>query len=180
MNELSLHILDIASNSTAAGASVVEITVDEDIALNRLTITIKDDGKGMDSQLLSRVRDPFTTSRTTRGVGMGIPLFENAAVSCGGGFDIKSEPNKGTVVTAWFEHNHIDRQPLGDIVSTLVTLITGNPDVDFVYCQKTCRDTFRFDTKEIKTILKDTPINTPEVVLWLQKYLREGLNTLRR
>lgn len=179
MKELSLHILDIANNSTAAGASLVEITVDEDIKGNRLSISIKDNGKGMSGEFLAKVRDPFTTSRTTRKVGMGIPLFENAAVSCGGGFEILSELGVGTTVNAWFVYDDIDRQPIGDMPSTITTLIRGTPEIDFAYIHIVNGETFRFDTREIKNILQDAPIDAYEVVKWLEEYMIEGLNTLR-
>ncbi|MDR0405744.1 MAG: ATP-binding protein [Clostridiales bacterium] len=178
MKELSLHILDIAGNSTAADAALVEITVTEAAAANRLTITVKDDGRGMSAEFLAKVRDPFTTTRTTRGVGLGIPLFERAAVSCGGGLDVTSAEGGGTTVTAWFEYDHIDRQPLGDMPSTLTTLISGNPRVDFVYRHSTDGGAFTLDTRQIKGILGDAPIDTPEVIQWLGGYIAEGLGTL--
>lgn len=180
MKELSLHILDIANNSVAAGASLVEIIVSEDIAKNRLTITVKDNGAGMSPKTLSKAKDPFSTSRATRNVGLGIPLFENAARSCGGGFDIKSQLGEGTIVTAWFEHNHIDRQPLGDMASTFVALVTESAEIDFIYRHIICDRIFEADTKDVKNKLQKVPINTPDVVLWLQEYINEGINTIRR
>lgn len=180
MKELSLHILDIVNNSTVAGASLVEITVDENTVDNRLTITIRDNGKGMDEDFLAKVRDPFTTSRTTRKVGMGIPLFENAAMSTGGGFDIYSKIGEGTSVIAWFVYDHIDRQPIGDVPSTLITLIRGTPNVDFSYSHSVDGEVFKLDTREIKKILGDVPIDSYEVAQWIKEYVIEGINSLRR
>ncbi|MCK9478793.1 MAG: ATP-binding protein [Firmicutes bacterium] len=180
MKELSLHILDIANNSVAAGASLVEITVDEDIENNRLSITVKDNGTGMSPEALSGVTDPFSTSRKTREVGLGVPLFANAARQSGGGIDISSQLGEGTVVTAWFMHNHIDRQPLGDIASTFVALVTESANIDFIYRHILYDKIFEADTREIKDKLKQVPINTPEVVLWLKDFIIEGINTLRR
>lgn len=179
MKELSLHILDIANNSVTAGACLVEITVDEDTKSNLLTITVNDNGSGMSKELLLKVRDPFTTSRTTRPVGMGIPLFELAAKSCGGGFDIKSELGIGTTVIAVFMHNHIDRQPLGDMASTVTTLISGNPQIDFVYRHIINGKKFELDTSKVKEILLEVPIDSFEVISWIRDYINEGLNTIR-
>ena len=122
MKELSLHILDIVKNSVKAKADLIEIKIDEDRAGNRLVIEIIDDGCGMSEEFLKRVRDPFTTTRTTRKVGMGIPLFEMAAVMAGGSFDISSKVGEGTKVAAVFAYDSIDRAPLGDMVGTMQTI----------------------------------------------------------
>lgn len=180
MKELSLHILDIAKNATQSGASLVEITVDEDILKNRLTISIKDNGRGMSKELLQKVKDPFTTTRTTRSVGLGIPFFEMAAELCGGKLSIDSVEGKGTNITAWFEYDHIDRQPLGDMPSTIMAAVTGSPEVDFIYRHVICGKEFLLDTREIKKVLKGVPINNVEVATWLFEYVSEGLNMLRR
>jgi anti-sigma regulatory factor (Ser/Thr protein kinase) len=178
MNELSLHILDIAQNSITAGANLVEIVVTEDILANTLSISITDNGKGMSKEFLKKVRDPFTTTRTTRGVGMGISLFESAALSCDGIFDIISELGVGTKVIAQFLHNHIDRQPLGNIAETITTLIFGNPTLDFVYKYNLNGGTFEFDTRLIKETLSGAPIDTFEVILWIKEYINEGMEGL--
>lgn len=178
MKELSLHILDIVKNSVKAGASVIEIIIDEDIEKNLLTIKITDNGCGMSKEFLKRVKDPFSTTRTTRKVGMGISLFEAAAVQCGGKVDITSELGKGTEFTAVFEYNHIDRAPLGDMAGTMQTLISGSPGIDFLYRHTKCAKTFTFDTKEIKQVLGDVPIDTPEVLSWINDFIKEGLGEL--
>ncbi len=178
MKELSLHILDIAKNSTAAGASLVEITVEASHPDNCLTITIRDDGKGMSSEFLARVKDPFTTSRTTRKVGMGIPLFELSAMSSGGGLDITSASGEGTTVTAYFALDHIDRQPLGDVASTLTVLIQGSPAVDFLYRHTVDNAAFELDTRQVRQILQGVAIDGPDVIKWLYDYITEGINNL--
>jgi len=178
MKELSLHILDIVQNSITACATIVEIVVLEDITANILSISISDNGKGMSKEFLAKVRDPFTTTRTTRSVGMGISLFESAAVSCGGCFDISSELGVGTTVYANFLHNHIDRQPLGNIAETITTLIFGSPTIDFVFKYNTNGGIFEFDTRKIKDILSGTPIDALEVILWMKEYIKEGMEEL--
>ena len=133
MRELALHILDIAENSISAGADRVMMLVEENLTEDRPTIRIEDNGKGMDSETLARITDPFVTSRTTRRVGLGIPFFKAAAEACEGSFNIQSSPGKGTRVEVLFKHSHIDRMPLGDIVSTLQTLIIGTPDIHWIF-----------------------------------------------
>ncbi len=179
MKELSLNILDIAKNSVKAMATLVEIIIDENINDNLLTIVISDDGCGMSGEFLSRVRDPFTTTRTTRKVGMGIPLFELAANQAGGALDIKSELDKGTVVTATFLYDSIDRAPIGDIVGTIITLISGSPEIDFRYIHRINGSEFVFDTKEIKTVLGNVPLDSLEVLSWITDYISEGLNEIK-
>ncbi len=178
MTELSLHILDIVKNSTKAGATVVKVGVSESTEDNLITITITDNGCGMDEEFLSQVTDPFKTTRTTRKVGMGLSLFKEAANLTGGGFDITSEVGKGTVVTASFVRDSIDRQPLGDMASTMVTLIGGSPDTDFVYTHTFDGGEFTLSTAEVRNILGDVEITAPEILAWISGYIKEGLDEI--
>ena len=178
MRELSLNILDIAQNSLSAGAGLVTLTVDEDSGADSLTLRVEDDGRGMDADTLQRVRDPFYTTRTTRKVGMGIPLFRMAAEMTGGSLDIVSEPGKGTAVTASFSLSHIDRMPLGDMVGTVTALIRLNPGVDFVYRHTVDGRSFEMDTRELRAQLGDVPLSEPDVMEWIDGYLREQEESL--
>jgi len=174
MKELSLHLLDIAQNSVSAGARKIEIAVRESAEKDRTVLTVTDDGKGMSAEFLSRVADPFTTTRTTRKVGMGIPLFKLAAELTGGTFSIESTPGKGTTVTAVFVPSHIDMPPLGDVTGSMITLIQGSPQLDFVYRHKTDRGEFTLDTRELRRILGDVPLNEPEVLHWIRDFINEN------
>ena len=149
MEDLSLHILDIAENAIAAEAKTIEIRIDEDKEKDLLTIEIKDNGKGMDEQSAKMALDPFFTTGTTRRVGLGLPLLAQAARQSDGDFELTSVPNEGTAVKATFRLSHIDRQPIGDVAETLQTLIAGHPEIDFVYeLNKKNGSTYRFDTRE--------------------------------
>ena len=174
MREIALNILDIAENSVKAKASLIEITVTA--ADNILTVTITDNGKGMSKDFLEKVTDPFTTTRTTRKVGMGIPLFKDAAEMIGGSFEIESEPGRGTRVTARFVIDSIDRAPLGDISDTAVTLL--GPDIDFVWVYTVNGRSFTFDTREIKAELGDIPIDSPEIISFLRNLLKENIDSI--
>ncbi len=196
MRELSLHILDALQNSLEAGATLVELTVDEDLAADRLSITIRDNGRGMDEATLARVTDPFFTTRKTRRVGLGIPLFKAAAEHCNGDFTITSAPGKGTTLVATFQHSHLDRAPLGDMVGTLLSFILGGMcDMRYVHRKMREKGTegtkgtegiegaegtgeavqeFAFDTREIKAELGDVPLTHPAVREWLRQLLTEG------
>lgn len=174
LTELSLHVLDIANNSVKAGADFIELKIQIQRELDTLSITISDNGCGMNEQQLKQVEDPFFTSRTTRKVGLGIPFFKMAALGTGGKFQIRSTPGKGTFVFAEFVLSHIDRMPLGDINSTMHTLITMNPDIDFYYTY--CFDCkyFTLDTRQFREILNDLPLNVPEVSDYIKDYLKEN------
>lgn len=174
MTEISLNVLDVAENSTRAGASLVTITVVADSHVDRLTIGIEDDGCGMTQEQVERVTDPFFTTRTTRRVGLGIPFFKYAAESTGGSFSIVSTVGKGTCVTAAFSLSHIDRMPLGDITSTIHTLIVYHPETDFIYTYGYNGRSFTLDTRELKEILGDVPFDTPEVSAYMMEYLTEN------
>ena len=178
MKELSLHILDIAKNSVKAKASVIEIIISEDEETNLLTIEIKDNGCGMSKEFLETVRDPFSTTRTTRKVGMGIPLFEAAAVQCGGYVDITSEEGVGTEFKVFFEYNHIDRAPLGDMPGTMQVLISGSPEIDFIYRHEKNGKVFNMDTRELRQVLGEVPLDTPDVLAWIDGFIQEGLSEL--
>lgn len=176
MRELSLNILDLVQNSISADASLVRITVESRPKENILGVSISDNGRGMSSDVLSRVQDPFYTTRTTRKVGLGIPLFAQAATVCGGSLNMHSRPGAGTSLEAEFELDHIDRAPLGDIASTMVALIASNPEMDFVYEQKVGDMGFVFDTREIKSVLDGVPINDPTVLSWIKNYINDNTN----
>ncbi len=178
MKELSLHILDIAKNSVKAKASLIEIAISEDAEKNLLSITIADNGCGMSPEFLKTVRDPFSTTRTTRKVGMGISLFEAAANGSGGKLDIASKEGEGTTLTATFAHDHIDRAPLGDMAGTMVVLISGSPEIDFLYRHEKNGKSFAADTREFRQVLGDIPLDTPDVLSWIDGYIKEGLSDL--
>lgn len=174
MRELSLNILDIAQNSISAGAQLIEISVAEDTAKALLTVTVADNGCGMDDDQLRNVCDPFFTTRTTRKVGMGIPLFRLAAEQTGGKLDISSKKGEGTVISAVFHTDSIDFTPLGDIASTVTLLISMNTDRDFVYRREVDKNSFELDTRQMKKILDGVPLNEPEVVQWMKEYIEEN------
>ncbi len=178
MREISLHILDIVQNSVVAGATRIGVYVDEDIAADKLAVKITDNGCGMSKEFLEKVIDPFTTKRTTRKVGLGIPLFKTAAESTGGSFDIQSEVGKGTCVTAVFGYSHIDRQPLGDMADTMLGLFTSYESIDFLYQHKIGDKEFEVETAELKKVLDGVPFTTPEVYLRLSEFLKEGESEL--
>lgn len=179
MLEISLHILDIVNNSVKAEASLISVSVKEAIRENRLEISIEDNGCGMDEAFLAEVLDPFRTSRTTRKVGMGLSLFQAAAENTGGGLTIASQKGVGTKVDVHFVYDHIDRQPLGDMGETMLTLISGNETIDFVYTHAVNEKEFRLDTREIKQILGDeVSLGSPEIVMWLSDYIKEGLKEI--
>jgi len=178
MKELSLHILDIVQNSLGAKASLIEIDIEEDIKNDLLIIKIRDNGSGMDPDTIKKVMDPFFTTRTTRKVGLGIPLFAQAAQSCGGGLKIYSKKGKGTEIVASFTLSHIDRAPIGSMADTMVSLIAVWPNVDFVYKHSVGDRGFTLDTREIKKTLEDVPINNPMVIDWIKEFVNENLKEI--
>lgn len=172
-----MNILDIAENSVKAGAALVRITLDygDD---ETLSLSIEDDGGGMTPEALSQVSDPFFTSRTTRKVGLGVPLLKMAAEMTGGSFSIESEKGRGTSVKALFHTDHIDLVPLGDIGSTMSVLISANPDMDFICAIKRNGGEFTLDSREIKQILGGVPVNSPEVAVFIKEFTEENSREL--
>ncbi|MGN0795622.1 MAG: ATP-binding protein [Christensenellales bacterium] len=176
MRELALNILDIVENSVKADAKLVEIDV---IAKdNLLTIAIRDDGKGMSEEFLAKVTDPYTTTRTTRKVGMGLPLLKMEAEMAGGVFKIESKLGVGTTVTCCFEINHIDRPPLGDLGETMSTLLCNGDLVDYVLNYSVDEVGFTLDTRELKNELDGIPLDEPEVLLFVKNFIRENISQI--
>ena len=182
MKELSLNILDISENSAKAKASLIEIIIEE--TDGTLVIKISDDGVGMPEEVVNSVTNPFYTTRTTRSVGLGIPFLKLAAEQTGGSLDIRSVQKTengayhGTVVTARFNKNHIDFTPLGDCTATVTTLIMGHPEIDFLYIHKKGEKEVRLDTRELRAVLEDVPLDTYEVILWIKDNLTEQYNQI--
>ncbi len=175
MRELALNVLDITENSLRAGAKLVRIALNIRFAEDRFSIDIEDDGCGMDEEMLARVTDPFTTTRTTRKVGMGLPLFRYSAESAGGSFSIQSQKGKGTRVHAEYCIGHIDRIPLGDFGGVVLQLITMNPAVDFCVEVRSEEGEGLLDTRQFREILGDVPFTEPEVRAFLREYIQENL-----
>jgi len=190
MRELSLHILDALENSLEAGATAIELTIEEDMRADRLTITVRDNGRGMSEAQVDRIFDPFFTTRTTRHVGLGVPLFKAAAERCNGDLTVTSQPGEGTTLQATFQHSHIDRAPLGDIQGTLLAVIlaaaSGVPPHPVIpsearnlirnihYLHRVDGQEFEFSTADVRAELGKIPLTLPPVRKWLQKFIAEG------
>lgn len=174
MQELSLNVLDIVQNSIKAKASLISVIVTKKTADKTMSIIIDDNGCGMSEETLKRVVDPFYTTRTTRKVGLGIPFFKMSAEMTGGSFKIESKLKVGTTITANYNYDNIDMMPLGDMASTMVTLISVNPDIDFLYTYGIDSKAFTMDTREIKQILEGLPVNSNEVLTFIESFINEN------
>lgn len=180
MNELSLHILDICQNSIKANATLIEIIIEEDTPTNLYRITIHDNGHGMSDKTLSEVADPFFTTRTTRSVGLGVSLYKMAAELSGGSLSITSTINQGTSLIAEFQHNHIDRAPLGAIEDTLTILIMNEAEIDIYYKHVHNQKEYVLDTREIKQVLDGIPLTDYDIILWVKNNIKEGIMTIHK
>jgi hypothetical protein len=174
VRELSLHVLDIMENSIEAGASRINVLIEEDLKTDTMTIEVTDNGRGMSDELVKQVLDPFYTTRKTRHVGLGIPLLAAAARHCGGDLIIESEPARGTRVRATFRRSHIDRAPLGDMPAALLAVLLTERPVDLSYTHKVNDGEFQFDSSEVRRELEGIPLTHPKVRAWLFQALREG------
>jgi len=178
MKELSLHVYDLMENSIAANAKDIFLTIKDSLKDNIYHFTIVDNGKGMTPEFIARVTDPYTTTRTTRKVGLGLPLIKMNTENCGGGMRLASEVGKGTTLEFWFRHNHWDRPPMGDLVGTIVMLITQHEDIHFVYRHITDRDEFVLDTDEVKEALGGMSMNDLAIISYLKEMVAENLKEI--
>jgi hypothetical protein len=182
MREISLHILDIAENSVAAGASKIQVRVHEDHSSDQLITIIADNGKGMDAVTVAQVIDPFFTSRTTRKVGLGIPLLKAAAEACDGALTIQSSPGNGTEINVHFRYSHIDRMPLGDLASTFVSLLVAYPDIDWFFEYSNTSDlpdvpvrSFKFENESFKEALEGCSYSEPTILSYIRGLFENGI-----
>lgn len=180
MEDLSLHILDIAENSVEAQAKRIEIKISEDAKKDLLSLEIADDGKGMDKETLRKALDPFFTTKKVRRFGLGLSLLAEAARAANGKFHIESKPGKGTKVRAIFQMSHIDRKPLGDIARTLIAIIAGHPEINIRYRHQVNGSLYTFDAREIKSHLNGISITSPEAMKYIRNNIKQGLACLRR
>lgn len=178
MRDISLHVLDIAQNSISGDAKNIEITIKADSETGYIDFIMSDDGRGMDDEFLKSVIDPFVTTRTTRKVGLGIPMLKASCERTGGKFEIYSEKFKGTIVKASFCIENIDRIPLGDISETITGLVASQTDIEFLLNMQSMNGSFIFNTKEIKTIMNEVPINNLEVLSWIKEYINDGIKMI--
>jgi len=178
MQDISLHILDLVQNAVTAGSDLVKISIEDNPDTGLLTVSIEDNGAGMSEEQAARAVDPFYTTRSTRRVGLGIPMFKAAAEISGGCFELKSGEGRGTEIKAVFDQNNIDCPPLGKTGDTLISIILCNPGIDFIYTHSCGGSTFELDTRLIKNELGEVPINNPDVLNWIADYISQGLDEI--
>ena len=174
MRDISLHILDIAENSINAGAKNISIKIMEEIKKNLLTVEITDDGKGMNKEFAENAVSPFVTTRTTRKIGLGLPLLKAAAEIANGKFAIKSATGKGTKITAVFQLNHVDRKPVGSMAKTILSLAANNPETNIKYIRKQNGKKFMFDSGIFGKITDEDDFDVSTRLLDIKKYLKEN------
>ncbi|MGD9818788.1 MAG: ATP-binding protein [Desulfomonilaceae bacterium] len=180
MEDFSLHILDLAENGIGAGASLIKINVTEDTIEDKVIIEIEDNGKGMSPEFLNKALDPFVTTRTTRRVGLGLSLFQQSVQEADGEMLLTSQLGVGTKLVASMKHSHIDRKPMGDLAGTILCLIEGNSDVDFVFGYKVNERTYSLDTREIRAELDCISLNHPCVVQLIRENLVTGIKETKQ
>lgn len=179
MREIALHMMDIAENSISAGATRIVVRVEENTARDRLKISIEDNGRGMDDELVARVIDPFVTSRTTRRVGLGIPLLKAAAEACNGYLRINSALGKGTRLEVEFQRSHIDRMPLGDVAGTMLSLMVGSPQIHWVFQYSVDGNVYVFDDAPVKQELEGVSLTEPAILTFLRESLQDGVASVQ-
>jgi anti-sigma regulatory factor (Ser/Thr protein kinase) len=178
MRELTLHILDLVQNTIEAEATYATLDIEEDTVKNSLIIRVSDNGRGMDEKLRQLVIDPFTTTRTTRRIGLGLPLMDMSTKMCGGYLKIDSTPGVGTTVEAMYQRNHLDRPPLGNLIDTIKTILVGNPGFGFRYNHTVNEKKFSLAAQELAEALGEVDFSHPEVLTWLTDYLNENISIL--
>ena len=179
MQELSLHVLDIAENSAWANATLICIGLNLQTKEKTLLLEIKDNGTGMSEDELEKAANPFFTSRTTRDVGLGLSFLKQLAEQTDGSFGLSSTQGLGTTVTASFTLGHLDLPPLGDMPATVISLIQSNPETDFLYTITADEESFTLDTRELREMLQGVSLSQPQVAVFLREYMQENSNHIQ-
>lgn len=180
MEEIALHILDIVQNSIYANATFIKVVIIEQPVQNIFSFSVWDNGKGMTKDFVEQVKNPFHTTRTTRKVGLGIPLLDLTCQQCNGKLKIKSQVGKGTMLKAKMDYDHIDRPPLGDMPSTIVSILLSLKNQHFYYEHQYMDQKFKLDTQELQEILGEISLQEPTVLQWIHKYVEEGLIEIKQ
>lgn len=178
MEDISLHILDVAENAVTAGATLITITLSEDSGKDLLILAIEDNGRGIPESVIGQVLDPFYTTRTTRKIGLGLSLLSQSAREAEGDMTITSTEGKGTRISAYFRNSHVDRKPLGNLADTFSVLIAGNPSIDFIFSCNLKNSEFLFDTRLIRRDLEGIPLNAPDVIAAIRGHMQASLTGL--
>ncbi|WP_371368529.1 hypothetical protein SRRS_20730 [Sporomusa rhizae] len=178
MREISLHILDLVQNSIEAGATSVKLDIIEDMTKDIMVIRVSDNGRGMDEKMRQLVIDPFITTRTTRRIGLGLPLMDMSTKRCGGYLNLTSTPGKGTVVEAKYQHSHLDRPPMGNLIETIKTILVANPTLHFLYYHTVNGRSISVSSQELANTLEGIPLTQPDVLVWLHGYLSDHITNL--
>ncbi|MFA6661060.1 MAG: ATP-binding protein [Bacilli bacterium] len=176
MVTLAMHMIDIVQNAIRAQAGVITIGLEEQGRASALLFRVKDDGTGMDRQSRERVSDSFFTTRTTRRVGLGIPLLKMTCEQTGGSFRVQSAEGSGTTIEALYRTDHPDCLPLGDLAGSLVMLVKANPEIRFCFSYRIDATEFRFDTGELAE--QGIDLQHPQMLTPVKTYIRENLEQL--
>ncbi len=179
MEDLAMQILELLMNSIQAGASVIRLEILDSTLKDVIRIILEDNGKGMSEEFVARVTDPFTTSRKTRKVGMGVAFFKGLTEMCNGSFDIRSELGKGTVIEASVQKSFIDTPPLGDIGEMMMYCIQANEETDYILDYKTDTNEFNFRSAEVRELLEGVSLQEPDILLWIKGYINEGIENVK-
>lgn len=169
--------MDLSQNSIRAKADCIKINLKVE-KNDFLKISLEDNGCGMRKDYLKVAEDPFTTERSTRKVGMGIPFFKQACLMAGGNFRLDSVLNQGTVIEGSLAVGNIDRIPLGDIGETMKFLIISAPEIRYILNLSSEKGVFDFDTDVIKETLEEVPINKREILEWIKDYINENVSNI--
>lgn len=173
MRDLSLHLMDIVQNSVKAKASAIDILIEVVPEIDQLILFVGDNGSGMPAELVERVKDPFVTSRTTRSVGLGIPLLKELCELTGGHLELESELSVGTKLTAHLGLSSIDRLPLGSVGDTMMILISADPQLDYCLTFRAPEREFELRLSDVRVEVPDLPLDDPSVLHWLREYIAE-------
>ncbi len=179
MRSISDHITDLAQNSIRAGATLIEIIISENKKNDLYCVTIKDNGAGMEMEIVNKAADPFYTTRKSRKTGLGLALAKQAAEQTGGFFDLQSQPGRGTTLQFSFVSGHFDRPPLGDIAETLLLLAIGNKKIIFRYSHFTESGSFNLDTPDLENLLSGVPLSTPEIRTAVRELIDNNLKDIK-
>ena len=177
MVHLADFIHDITENAIRAKAEKIEITLELDNAKDIISMTILDNGQGIESDKLNQVVSPFYSSKTTRKIGLGLPFLKAAAQLCNGQFSIQSTIGEGTKVQASFQASHLDCPMFGDLANAIFCLMIHQDAKEIIYHQIINQSPITIDKDEIVQAIAPLTLNDSTIVLGVREYLQERIMT---
>jgi len=110
IEQVLINLLQNALQALPDPSAAITVTTAFDEARRRVTVTVKDEGVGIDPEIIPRITDPFMTTRKAQGgTGLGLYVSYLIVTDHGGDMTFSSRPGQGTEVVLDFPVSEVER-----------------------------------------------------------------------